>query len=183
MVELASFVVYVVDGFLVDADEHRVSQFDVFPLDDLIIEVLQQVLVVTDAVAHRLVGALHVQHRAQRLVHHIDDVEGPGVFVQIHIQFLVFAHLFTAVFMQQLIAVLQSAACQQEAALLLVVVDVCFHRYRIESPLRQGCIGEEGNQQESYDDGMSHSPFLPQFSFSLSSPFPLLGSAFSLHRS
>ena len=43
--------------------------------------------------------------------------------VQIHIQFLVFAHLFTAVFMQQLIAVLQSAACQQEAALLLVVVD------------------------------------------------------------
>lgn len=153
MVELASFVVYVVDGFLVDADEHRVSQFDVFPLDDLIIEVLQQVLVVTDAVAHRLVGALHVQHRAQRLVHHIDDVEGPGVFVQIHIQFLVFAHLFTAVFMQQLIAVLQSAACQQEAALLLVVVDVCFHRYRIESPLRQGCIGEEGNQQESYDDG------------------------------
>ena len=50
MVELASFVVYVVDGFLVDADEHRVSQFDVFPLDDLIIEVLQQVLVVTDAV-------------------------------------------------------------------------------------------------------------------------------------
>ena len=65
MVELASFVVYVVDGFLVDADEHRVSQFDVFPLDDLIIEVLQQVLVVTDAVAHRLVGALYVQHRAQ----------------------------------------------------------------------------------------------------------------------
>ena len=42
-------------------------------------------------------------------------------------------------------------------------------------PLRQGCIGEEGNQQASYDDGMSHSPFLPQFSFSLSSPFPLLG--------
>ena len=34
MVELASFVVYVVDGFLVDADEHRVSQFDVFPLDE-----------------------------------------------------------------------------------------------------------------------------------------------------
>ena len=33
-------------------------------------------------------------------------------------------------------------------------VDVCFHRYRIESPLRQGCIGEEGNQQESYDDGI-----------------------------
>ena len=65
MIELTSLVVYVVDGFLVDADEHRVCQFDVLPLDDLIIKVLQEVLVVTDAVAHRLIGALHIQHRAQ----------------------------------------------------------------------------------------------------------------------
>ena len=34
-------------------------------VDDLIIKVLQEVLVVTDAVAHRLIGALHIQHRAQ----------------------------------------------------------------------------------------------------------------------
>ena len=164
------------------------------PLDDLIIEVLQQVLVVTDAVTHRLVGAPHVQHRAQRLIHHIDDVEGTGVFVQIHIQLLVLAHLLTAVFMQQLVAVLQGAACQQQAALLLVVVDVGFYRSGIKAPLCRGKLREEDGQQHRQQQGstivccmrfthlhaLSHSVSSPPFSSSLSSPF---GSAFSLHRS
>ena len=40
MVELASFVVYVVDGFLVDADEHRVRRSSHLTLDKTAVRIV-----------------------------------------------------------------------------------------------------------------------------------------------
>lgn len=82
-------------------------------------ESLQHGLIVTDTVTYRAVGILHVQHRPQGLVHHVDDIKGTGIAVKVDIYFLVFARLLTAVLMQQLVAVFQRASGQQQAALFL----------------------------------------------------------------
>ncbi|MCS2396860.1 hypothetical protein NXV24_10990 [Bacteroides thetaiotaomicron] len=52
--------------------------------------------------------------------------------------------------MQQFVAVLQGTAGQQQAALLLVVVDVGFDGDYIESPLRLGDTGQQEEQQCGY---------------------------------
>ena len=108
----------------------------------------QHGLVVTDTVTYRPVGVLHVQYRAQGLVHHVDDVKGTGVAVEIDIQLLVAAHFFTAVFMQQFVAVLQRATGKQQAALLFVIMDVGFHRYDVEGHLCSELTGHQGEQHQ-----------------------------------
>ena len=104
-------------------------------------ESLQHGLIVTDTVTYRAVGILHVQHRPQGLVHHVDDIKGTGIAVKVDIYFLVFARLLTAVLMQQLVAVFQRASGQQQAALFFVVIYVRFHRHDIECPLALGDFG------------------------------------------
>ena len=108
---------------------------------DFLMESLQHGLIVTDTVTYRAVGILHVQHRPQGLVHHVDDIKGTGIAVKVDIYFLVFARLLTAVLVQQLVAVFQRASGQQQAALFFVVIYVRFHRHDIECPLALGDIG------------------------------------------
>ena len=54
---------------------------------DFLMESLQHGLIVTDTVTYRAVGILHVQHRPQGLVHHVDDIKGTGIAVQVDISF------------------------------------------------------------------------------------------------
>ena len=50
--------------------------------------------------------------------------------------------------MQQLVAQLQCGACQQQAPLLLVVVDIGFHHRNVEVPLRLHYYGGQHRQQQ-----------------------------------
>ena len=59
-------------------------------------------------------------------------------------------NLYLPIPYQQFVAVLQGTAGQQQAALLLVVVDVGFDGDYIESPLRLGDTGQQEEQQCGY---------------------------------
>ena len=120
-----------------DTDNQRVMQFHPVPFHHFRIVVVQQVLVVANPVAHGVVGGIHVQRGSQGLVQDVNHIESPCVLIQVHVQFLVINRRRTAVFMQQLVAQFQRGTCQQQAALLLVVVDVGFHRNDVEIPLRR----------------------------------------------
>ena len=180
LVELLPVMGDVAYGFLVNGQYQRIRRFDASPFQYLLVEVLQQVLVVADTVAHRRVGVLHVQRRPQGLVHHIYHVESTGVAVQVHVQLLVPANLLAAVLVQQLVAVFQCTAGQQQAALFLVVVDVGFHRHDVEGPLRLGDAGQKSQQHDRYQQVPFHgrSPFLAFLPFP-----PLEARAFSTQRS
>ena len=127
LVELLPVIGDVPYCLFVDGQYHGIAGVDASPFHDSLVEVLQQFLVIADTVADRRISAFHVQYRPQGLVHHVDDIEGTGVAIQVHIQFLVLADLLAAVFVQQLVAVFQRTAGQQQAPLFLVVVDVGFH--------------------------------------------------------
>lgn len=99
-------------GSFVNTDYQQIRRIYTPMLQYLFVIGSQHVLVVTYSVAHRVVGVLYIQHRPQRLVHHVNHIKSPGITVQIYIQFLVIAYLVPAVFMQQLVAVFQRAACQ-----------------------------------------------------------------------
>ena len=127
----------------IDGEYQRVSQLDTLPLDDFFVEIFKYRLVVGYSFADLLVGGMHVQSRAQRLVHHVNHVESPGVLVQIHVQFLVTHRFLAAVLVQQFIAVFQCGASQQEASLLLVVIDIGFNGPHVKTPL---CVRGQGCQ-------------------------------------
>ena len=163
--------------FLVYREYQEVFRLGLSALQHFVVELGQHLLVIADAVAHSRIGVLGVQHRPQGLVHHVDDIKGACVLVKVHVQLLVFHGSVLAVLVQQLVAVFQGGTCQQQAALFLVVVDVGFHRYDVESPLGFGDIRQKSQQQESQSQSLSHltSSFLP---------FPLRRlRAFSTHRS
>ena len=122
-----------------------------FPLDDLLIEIFKHRLVVGYSFADPFVGGMYIQCRAQGLVHHVNYIESSGVLVHIHVQLLITHCFLAAVFMQQFVAVFQCGASQQEASLLLVVIDIGFNRPHIKTPLRicgQGC--QQHYQQSEY---------------------------------
>ena len=131
-------------------DNQGVGRVDTPAFHDLFVEILQQPLVVADAIADRRVGAFYVQRRAQGLVHHVDHIEGAGVAVEIHVQLLVSADLLAAVLVQQLVAVFQRTAGQQQAALFLVVVDVRLDGNDVEGPLRLCDTGQQCQQYGRY---------------------------------
>ena len=61
------------------------------------------------------------------VVHKVYHVKRFGVFVKFPIDISVFTMCYLACLMQELVAFFKRGSCQQQTALLLVVVDVCFY--------------------------------------------------------
>ena len=109
---MLSFIGYLLYAPQVDADDNRVRKSHLVPVNNFLPVRLQHIPVVRNPVTYRMVGGIDIQTGTQGLVKDIYHIERPCVFVQIHVQGLVFHSGITAVFVQQLVTKLQCGTGQ-----------------------------------------------------------------------
>ena len=141
-IEALRFLRYSFNRPAVDADYQGVGTYDVAVRKALLAISVEHVLVVTDPGTHGVVGRLDVQRGAQRLVESVDGIEGSCVFIEFIADVAVSLALLAAVLVKHIVAHFQRTTGKKQAALRLVVVDVRFHRHKVEAPLR--LHGENG---------------------------------------